>query len=141
MPKKLTNWDEKERPYRGIYDATVDGLIMIELETGLVVEANPAACRMHGYTRGEFIGLPLTAFIHPDSHIGFSKSILAFQSDGLFDTRTRHVRRDGSIFYAEWRGTTFSHQNRPCLLGAVRDVSKRVQAEQLLHQRVETSAH
>ena len=48
-----------------------------------------------------------------------------------------HVRRDGSTFHAEWRGTAFTYQDRPCLLGVVRDVSRRVQAEQRLHQRVE----
>jgi PAS domain S-box-containing protein len=35
------------------------------LKTGLVVEANPAACTMHGYTREEFIGMHPTRFIHP----------------------------------------------------------------------------
>ena len=58
---------ENEWQYRSIFDSANDGLIIINLETGRVVEANPAACRMHGYTRDEFIGLHLTAFIHPDS--------------------------------------------------------------------------
>ena len=51
------------------------------------------------------------------------------------------MRRDGATFYAEWHGTAFTYQGRPCLLGIVRDVSHRVQAEQLLHQRVETRTH
>ena len=71
----------------------------------------------------------------------FNEYIRAFQADGVFDTRTLHVRRDGSTFYAEWRGTAFTYQGRPCLLGIVRDVSKRIQAEQSLHQRVETRTH
>jgi two-component system nitrate/nitrite sensor histidine kinase NarX len=133
--------DEKEWQYRSIFDAANDGLIINDLETGRVVEANPAACRMHCYPREEFIGLQLTEFIHPDSQNGFNEYLRAFQSDGEFDTRTLHVRRDSSTFYAEWRGTAFTYQGRPCLLGIVRDVSKRIQAEQLLHQRVETSVH
>jgi PAS domain-containing protein len=51
--------EEKEWQYRSIFDAANDGLIINDLETGLVVEANPAACVMHGYTQEEFIGLPL----------------------------------------------------------------------------------
>src|SRR5271157_3675527 len=51
----------KEWLYRSIFDAANDGLIITDLETGLVVEANPAACMMHGYSREEFIGLQLTA--------------------------------------------------------------------------------
>jgi two-component system nitrate/nitrite sensor histidine kinase NarX len=133
--------EEKKWQYRSIFDAATDGLIINDLETGRVVEANPAACRMHGYTREEFIGLHLTAFIHPDSQHGFSEYIRAFQSDGVFDTRTLHVCRDGSTFYAEWRGTAFTYQGRPCLLGMVRDVSERIQAEQRLRQGVETRTH
>ena len=133
--------EEKEWQYRSIFDAANDGLIINDLETGLVVEANPAACIMHGYTREEFIGLQLTAFIHPDSQHVFSQYIGAFQSDGVFDRRILHLCRDGSTFYAEWRGTAFTYQGRTCLLGIVRDVSKRIQEEQNLHQRAETRTH
>jgi two-component system nitrate/nitrite sensor histidine kinase NarX len=133
--------EEKEWQYRSIFDTANDGLIINDLETGLVVEANPAACLMHGYTREEFIGLPLTAFIHPDSQYVFSEYIRSFQSDGVFDTLILHMCRDGSIFYAEWRGGSFTYQGRPCLLGMVRDVGKRIRAEQDLRQRVETRTH
>jgi PAS domain S-box-containing protein len=127
--------------YHDIFEAVRDGLIIHDLETGFVVEANPAACAMHGYTREEFIGLLPAAFIHPDSQYGFSESIRAFQADGVFDTRTLHVCRDGSTFYAAWRGTPFLYQGRRCLLGIFRDVSERIQAEQHLRQGVETRTH
>lgn len=133
--------EEKEWQYRSIFDAANDGLIINDLETGLVVEANPAACSMHGYSRAEFIGLRLAAFIHPDSQYIFSEYVKAYQADSVFDTRTLHVQRDGSTFYAEWRGTVFTYRGRACLLGIVRDVSKRIQAEQNLQQRVETRTH
>ncbi len=130
-----------DEEYRSIFDATNDGLIIYDLETGLVVEANPAACAMHGYTRPEFIGLPPTDFIHSDSQYIFSQYMQDFSPDGVFDTRTLHLRRDGSTFYAEWRGTVFTYRGRPCLLGIVRDVSERVQAEEYLRQSVETRTH
>jgi two-component system nitrate/nitrite sensor histidine kinase NarX len=47
------------------------------------------------------------------------------------------VCQDGSTFHAEWRGNAFSFHGRPCLLSIVRDVSDRVQAEQLLNQHIE----
>ncbi len=72
MQKSKQEQKENEWQYRSIFDAATDGLIINDLETGLVVEANPAACLMHGFTREEFIGLPLTGFIHPDSQHAFS---------------------------------------------------------------------
>ena len=133
--------EEKDWQYRSIFDAAIDGLVIHDLESGLVVQANPAACVMHGYTREEFIGLQLTTCIHPDSQFVFSESIEVFRSDGVFDIQTLDVRLDGSTFYAEWRGTAFTYHGRPCLLAIIRDVSKRIQIEQLLGQRVETRTH
>jgi PAS domain S-box-containing protein len=127
--------------YRSIFDAASDGLIVSDLETGLVVEANPATCAMHGYECEEFIGLPLTSLLHPNSRMVFSEYVRAFQAGGGFDTRTLHVRRDGSTFHGEWHVTRFEYQGRPCLLGIVRDVSKRIEAEQNLSQRVKTRTH
>ena len=132
---------EEDGQYRSIFDAAIDGLIINDLETGRVLEANSAACMMHGYGREEFIGLQIAAFIHPDSQHIFSESVRTFQMEGVFDARILHVRRDGSTFYAEWRGTAFTFQGRPCLLGIVRDVSKRIQAEQKLHEHVESRTH
>ncbi|HET7145252.1 MAG TPA: PAS domain-containing protein, partial [Anaerolineales bacterium] len=52
---------EREGQYFSIFNAVNDGLIINDLENGLVVEANTAAWTMHGYTREGFIGLQLTA--------------------------------------------------------------------------------
>ncbi len=132
---------ESETRYQDVFNAMNDGLVTHDLESGLVVEANPAACKMHGYTHEEFVGLEVTALIHPDSQYIFNESIEIFKSEGIFDIRAQHVRRNGSIFYAAWRGAKFTYQGRPCLLSNVRDVSKRIQIEQLLSQRVETRTH
>lgn len=123
--------------YRSIFEAASDGLIISDLETGLVVEANPAAGAMLGYAREEFIGLHPTAFIHPDSLRRFSQAAQAAQSSGVFEALMVYLRRDKSTFYVEMRGTAFTYQDRPGLLCVVRDVSERVQAERLLQQRVE----
>jgi two-component system nitrate/nitrite sensor histidine kinase NarX len=96
---------------------------------------------MHGYTRKEFIGLQLIVLIHPDSQFVFGEAIEAFRSDGVFDIRTLDVSRDGSTFHSEWRGTAIAFQGRPCLLSIIRDVSKRIEIEQSLHDRVETRTH
>lgn len=127
--------------YRSIFDSANDGLIVSDLEMGLMMEANPAVCAMHGYDREELIGSPLTKLIQPDNQFVFSEFLKTYRSGGAFDRRIVHLRRDGTTFHAEWRVTLFDYQNQPCLLGIVRDVSKRIQEEQNLNQRVETRAH
>ena len=129
----------EERYYRSIFEAASDGLIVHDVETGLVVAANPAAGVMHGYDREEFIGLHPTTFIHPDSQPLFSEYVQAVLSGGVLQPTIVHVRRDGSPFYAEWRGTALTYLGRPCLLSLVRDVSERVQAEREAHTREQST--
>ena len=141
MQKSNEDDREREQQYRLIFNSAVDGMIVQDFETNIIVEANPAASLMHGCTREEFIGLRWTSFIHPKSHHAFHEYIQKFQSDGEFGARIKHIRRDGSMFYAEWRGTIFTYQGRPCLLGIVRDITDRIQAEQNLHRREEIRIH
>ncbi|MGH2447445.1 MAG: PAS domain-containing protein, partial [Chloroflexota bacterium] len=62
--KKLRERDEQ---YHSIFEATSDGIIITDAD-GVVVEANPAACAMHGYRPDEFVGLHETAYVAPVHH-------------------------------------------------------------------------
>jgi two-component system nitrate/nitrite sensor histidine kinase NarX len=132
--------EENDRPYWGVFDAVSDGLIIQDLETQRVVEANTAAAAMHGYGRQEFIGIAATAYIPRDGLQQFSESVQAVQSGSVFESPAIHVRRDGSPFYVEVRRTAFTYRSRPCILSIVRDVNKQVRAEQLLRQQGEVRA-
>lgn len=127
--------------YRGIFNALDDGVIIADLENGLVVEANPAAWLMHGCTRQEFIGQQLTTYVHPDSLNDLKEYTSTFPSDSSLDTRIKHVRRDGSTFYAEWRATEFNYEGWSCLLITARNINKQIAVEQTLYQQAETRTH
>jgi PAS domain S-box-containing protein len=126
--------------YQRIFETISEGLIIHDAASLVVVEANPAAAAMHGYTREAFIGLHPTSFIHPDSHERLSDYSQAVHSGGQFETLAVHISRDGEPFYAEVRGTAFDYQGRPCLLTVIRNVNARVQAEQQLQQQAQTFA-
>ncbi len=129
-----------EAHYRSIFEIAGDGLIIYDLDTGVVVDVNPAACMMYGYARHEFIGQLLTRFIHPDSSNQFTKYIQAVQSQGVHVAQQIHMRRDGSQFSVELSGTVYTVESRAYILSVVRDVSQRVHSERLLQQREEARA-
>jgi PAS domain S-box-containing protein len=128
---------EKEEQYRSIFEATSDALLIRDLEDGHVVEANPAACRMYGYSYEEFIGLAANVITHLDS--------LRLLPEGLQIVRAGHqlqfqglgLRKDGTAIHVETRGTPFTYKGKLHVLGVSRDITERVQAQQLLEQRVE----
>jgi PAS domain S-box-containing protein len=128
---------EKEAQYRSIFEAATDALLINDLKDAHVVEVNPAACKMYGYTYEELIGLPATATTHPDSLYLVAEALRTIQAGEQIDTQGVALRKDGTSFYAEAHGTPFTYKGKPHILGIVRDVTERVQAQQLLEQRVE----
>ena len=128
---------EKEAQYRGIFEASSDGLDVTDLETGIVVEANPAFCRMLGYTHAELVGRHAATFIHPDDLHLFDEYLATVKAGGEFRCRARNVRKDGSVFPVEVVGKSFIYSGRRHVLGVVRDVTEQVEAERVLEQRVE----
>src|SRR5437867_1566790 len=73
-----------EEEYRNIFEAASDGLVIYDMELDSVVEANPAACEMHGYTRQEFIGLNLAVFMLPESHALFREQVRLAEPESVF---------------------------------------------------------
>src|SRR3954452_22409283 len=88
---------EREQQYQSIFEATSDGLIINDIETGIIVEANPAACRMHGYTYEELVGRRPQDIIHPDDHGAFDEFLQTVRAGGRFRGRSRDRRKDGTL--------------------------------------------
>jgi len=126
---------ERDEQYRSIFEATSDGIIINDLD-GVVVEANPAACAMHGYTREEFIGLHRTAYVHPDYHDALPGYIETIAANGSVHARGVNTRKDGCSFPVEIHGSEFVYWGKPRILALVRDVTEQVQAQDLLEKRV-----
>ncbi len=144
MKKKLPSpvgIEDQESQYRIVFEAASDGMIISDVGTGNVVDANPAAAAMHGYTGEEFIGLHLTAYLHSDNQRLFKEAANDAQPEGGFAVPAVHLHRDGSSFHVDVRRTAIAFQGRACMLSIVRNVSERINAERLLHQRMETRAH
>ncbi|MCX6023050.1 MAG: PAS domain S-box protein, partial [Chloroflexi bacterium] len=127
---------EREEQYRRIFEETTDGLILND-ENGAIVEANPAAYRMHGYSYQEFILLSPTAIIHPESFPLFRRFQETVAAGAGFRTEALDVRKDGSVFPVEVRGSLMMYRGRPHHLAMLRDITEQVEATQILERRVE----
>lgn len=124
--------EEKEAQYRGIFEATSDGVI-IHAAGGRIVEANPAACDMHGYAYDELIGMDSTRLFAPGQFADALKWVLA---GAPVDVQSTNRRKDGTPLEVEIRATLFMYRGEPHMLSVVRDITERVQAFQTLEQRV-----
>lgn len=127
---------EREQQYRSIYESVSDGLFINTLD-GALVDFNPAAATMHGYTVEEFEQLQPADFIHPDSLHVYDEYQEAVRAGREFYARAVDVRKDGTQFPVEVRGTAFSYGGKRHTLAVVRDITEQVEARRLLERRVE----
>jgi PAS domain S-box-containing protein len=131
---------EREAQYRSIFESTSDGLLIIALD-GELVDANPAAARMHGYEAEDFAKLRPEQFIHPDSWPLFARFLEQVRAGETFRARAVDLRKDRTSFPVEILGTGFAYAGHHHALAVVRDITEEVQAYQLLEQRVEERTH
>jgi PAS domain S-box-containing protein len=127
--------------YWNIFETASDGVIITDLETGSVLAANPAAAEMHGYTSKALCGIRFQQLIHTESFPLFANFAQVIQQGNLFEIQAQHMRQDESQFDVEWRAVAFKYQGKDCALALLRDVSKRVEGEHQLQQRVGLRVH
>lgn len=127
---------EVEELYWNIFESASDGIIIIHLETGGIVTANPAAAAMHGYTLETFCELKLQNFIDNKSLPFFANYTQEIQQGGLFNKMVTHIRKDNSLFSVEWQASALHYNDQIYALALLRDASKRIQLEHKLKQRM-----
>ena len=128
---------EREEQYRGIFEAATDAMFITTLEAGVIVEANPAACKMLGYSYEEMIGLSPATIVHPDSLFQAANDLQALQAGLSASGNMALQRKDGTTFPTEGRSTILAYKGSPHVLAVLRDISDRVEAERRLREREE----
>jgi PAS domain S-box-containing protein len=128
---------EKQLRSADIFEAAPDGLIIQDIDTGLVADINQTACRMYAGTKDAFLGQSFLRFVQPESFPEYEKYLHTVQSEGFSIAQQIHLRQNGSPFYVEISGAHLTGQGHTFILSSVRDVSQRVIAEHLLHKQVE----
>jgi len=122
-----------ESELQAIYDGMVDGLVLADIETKRVLRANPAACRMFGYSAEEMTRLSVMD-LHPAANI--PEAIAHFQLVAREQigrvSNLPSVRKDGTVFYADIYTSRLRYQHRDCIIGFFRDVTEARKTEEAL---------
>lgn len=124
-----------EEQYRSIFQATSDALILWD-STGQMVDANPAAWHMAGYSKQEFFSKPFHEIIHPDSMDAYNRYRTKALDNKASSMEIRAIRKDGTVIDLESRSIPMPYRGQPHLLSITRDITeqKRI-AEELARQR------
>ncbi|MEX1040211.1 MAG: PAS domain S-box protein [Pirellulaceae bacterium] len=117
-----------ETQYRSIFEAAANGFLLFTME-GKLVEANPAACQMRGYTREELLTLDPKQFVHPDWHHVFFRFLETVKRGERFESQSVGLRKDGSQFAAIIVGVPYQVGDQAMALASVVDITERQKAE------------
>jgi len=118
---------------RAIFDASLDGMFVIDLE-GRYVGVNPAGCRMFGYDREEFLAADVTLLIFPEDREEALARDRDGWADGLTVPRYRLRHRDGSEVWVALTITPMTIDGRQLALGVKRDITETIRTEEALRR-------
>jgi PAS domain S-box-containing protein len=127
---------QKEEQYRSIVETVQDGLVVADVQ-GTLVEANPAAARIHGGPRESLAGRRAADLVRPDYHGVLRRLLDEVRQGREYRCDLVGVRRDGSSFPAEVTAVPFLLNGQRHALGLVRDVTARKSMEDSLRRTEE----
>ena len=87
---------ESEEKYRLLFEAESDAIFMIDTESGQILDTNPAASKIYGYNRDEFLQMKNT-----DVSAEPEKTSDATQRRDTKVLLRYHKKKDGTIFPVE----------------------------------------
>jgi len=125
--------EDRESLYTLSWSYAQDGKLAVDTDTGLVVDANPAAEALMGYSRDELIGMHIT-MLHPLSE---REQVTAEfkKKTGLAATHSGfHIqRKDGqSVSVAIWSSDWIKRGGHPLEIVEFRDITDQQQKEHQL---------
>ncbi|MFA5331769.1 MAG: PAS domain S-box protein [Methanoregula sp.] len=126
---------ESEIRYRNLFEVTNAVMVVVNPDTGKIVDVNSAACRYYGYSREEFSRIVITDINTADPKTTFKNMAHAVTAAGeVFSFK--HRKKNGEIRDVEVFSTPIIRDGQRLLHSIVQDVTERKRAEELLNQQV-----
>ncbi len=122
-----------ERYYRGLFEGAHDAILVLEPETGTVLDVNVGAAALYGAPPSELVGHPVAELCRdPEVDLRWLRESAGRSS--LLSFETVHRRRDGAEVALEVNSSRVEHGGRPAVLTLCRDVTERRSLEDRLRQ-------
>jgi PAS domain S-box-containing protein len=116
---------ESEKRYRALFESAAEGIIITDAETRKHKYANPAICKMLGYSQEELTNLGVSD-IHPKGSL--EVVIAAFNSHAKGQETFASLpclKKNGTIIYADINAASSIIDGRECNIGFFSDVTER----------------
>ena len=115
---------ESESAFRTFFEAGAEGILVADLKNRKFKYANPAICRMLGYTEAELTTMGVND-IHPSEQLEYAIDQFKSQvkGDKILVANIPCKRKDGTIFYTHITGTKGIIDGEECNVGFFTNVT------------------
>lgn len=136
MPPSLRSED-----FQVMIESAPEAVIVYNFETFLYL--NPFAAERLGADAASLVGQPIMDFVHPESRGLVVERLrqLALTGKAAAAMDVRFVSRSGGVIPAEIVSVPITFDGHPAILGLIRDISKRSEAERALRESEELFAN
>jgi len=119
--------------YQALFRVATDGILIYDDDMRLV-DVNPTACRLHGWSREQMLQMHPSEFIHHSTHHVFADFIDRLRSGRSFHGYARGNRADESTFDVELTGVSVQIRGARHHVGSIRDITDRLRLQEELAQ-------
>jgi PAS domain S-box-containing protein len=121
---------ESEEKYRQLFESDSEAVMIFDAETQQLEDANPSTLDLFGYSKEEFLSLKVEDISAEKDKTRISVNKVSSGTSYNMKVPLRYFsRKDGSPFPGEISAGKFFAGGRQKIIGAVRDITERVQAE------------
>ena len=127
---------ESEEKFRKIFDNSNDAIILIDPERDKILDVNPKACDMLGFSPQELSSLSISA-IHPSEMLelrAFARSVL--ETGHGWTNELTCLTKTGEVLSAEISASTVEIGGQTRMISLVRDTTERKRVEEALLQQM-----
>ena len=117
---------ESESRYRMLFEHAAEGILAVDINSGKILYANPAICKMLGYFEKELTNM-VVRDIHPKEKLRrvLNEFRAMKQGENRLAQNIPCVRKDGTRIYANINSTQVVIDGFECIVGFFQDITKR----------------
>lgn len=119
---------KSEREYRALFENANDCIMVFELDSERILDANPKACATYGFTHGELVGMSLKSLTQ-DVTRGEEGLRTLLQTGSCRNYETVHLRKDGTAMSIIANSAILERDGRKVVLSIDRDDTERISAQ------------
>jgi len=132
LQKQLeTEKKQTQQLYEDIFSSATEGFVIRNID-GKTIQANPALCKMYGYSKDEFLTLNLEQLIPPDSQENLQKRKKTIENKQMYFNEVKRVCKDGTILDVEVHASLINYQGEPHVFSIVHNITERKRTENII---------